>query len=108
MRHEPVVQVYVVWKPVHQNDGRFFARVFSNVDSVLIPRYEQFSVGDHFNLTLLLLLSDPHVTETVHCFARTEILEREHGADLNLAILGYAGWGSVGSIPAPPLATSPG
>ncbi len=39
--------MYVVWEAMHQNDGRFLSRVFSDVDPVLIPLYESLLVDHH-------------------------------------------------------------
>jgi hypothetical protein len=33
---------------MHQNDRRFLSRVFPDVDPMLIPQYESFSVVHHF------------------------------------------------------------
>ena len=37
MRNEPVIEMKIVWKAVHQNDGGFLARILSNVNTVLMP-----------------------------------------------------------------------
>jgi hypothetical protein len=46
MRNQTVVEVKVVREPMHQNDRRFLARVFPNIDPVLIPPNERF-LADH-------------------------------------------------------------
>jgi hypothetical protein len=40
IRRETVVEMEVVWEPMHQNDRRLLSRVFSDEDPVLILLYE--------------------------------------------------------------------
>ena len=47
IRNQTVVEVYVVWEAMHQNDCWFLSRVFSDVDPVLIPLYESLLVDHH-------------------------------------------------------------
>lgn len=42
MRNEPVIEMKIVWKAVHQNDGGFLARILSNVNTVLMSAYSMF------------------------------------------------------------------
>jgi len=35
--HEPIIEMKIVWKPVHQNDARVVARVLSGINAMLIP-----------------------------------------------------------------------
>ena len=43
IRKQTVVEMQIVREPMHQNDRRFLARVFADLDSILIPPYETLS-----------------------------------------------------------------
>jgi hypothetical protein len=47
IRRQTVVEVQVVREPMHQNDRRFLSRVFSDVDPMLVPLYENLLVDHH-------------------------------------------------------------
>ena len=48
VRRQPVVEVYVVREPVHENDRRFRPRVVSDVDPMVIPLNKSLLVGHHY------------------------------------------------------------
>jgi hypothetical protein len=46
-KEQTVVEVDVVWEPMHQNDRRFRAWVVSDVNPVLVPRHKSLLVAHH-------------------------------------------------------------